>query len=80
MLLRHIPEGSQTLPIGWLPRVRANHVNENYVGAKICCLVLCNGKVQVDVVWDIQHIGLRNYRPPSAAVMQDDQLMSGYLG
>ncbi|MCL4410308.1 MAG: peptidase domain-containing ABC transporter [Gammaproteobacteria bacterium] len=37
-----------------------------------------HGKVQVDGV-DIQHIGLRNYRRQVAAVMQDDQLMSGTL-
>ncbi|MCH8493267.1 MAG: peptidase domain-containing ABC transporter [Idiomarina sp.] len=36
------------------------------------------GKVQVDGV-DIQHVGLRNYRRQVAAVMQDDQLMSGTL-
>lgn len=37
-----------------------------------------NGKVEVDGV-DISHIGLRNYRQQVAAVMQDDQLMSGSI-
>ncbi len=37
-----------------------------------------NGKVEVDGV-DIRHLGLRHYRSQIAAVMQDDQLMSGTL-
>ncbi|WP_213995167.1 ABC transporter transmembrane domain-containing protein [Arsukibacterium sp.] len=37
-----------------------------------------SGKVEVDGV-DIRHFGLRNYRSQIAAVMQDDQLMSGTL-
>lgn len=37
-----------------------------------------DGKVEVDGV-DIVHIGLRNYRQQVAAVMQDDQLMSGSI-
>ena len=37
-----------------------------------------NGKVEVDNI-DIRHFGLRNYRSQIAAVMQDDQLMSGTL-
>lgn len=37
-----------------------------------------SGKVEVDGV-DINHIGLRNYRQQVAAVMQDDQLMSGSI-
>ena len=37
-----------------------------------------SGKVEVDGV-DIRHLGLRNYRSQIAAVMQDDQLMSGTL-
>ncbi|MFU8784819.1 peptidase domain-containing ABC transporter [Aliidiomarina sp.] len=36
------------------------------------------GKVLVDGI-DIKHVGLRNYRRQVAAVMQDDQLMSGTL-
>lgn len=36
------------------------------------------GKIEADGI-DIQHIGLRNYRSQIAAVMQDDQLMSGTL-
>lgn len=37
-----------------------------------------SGKVEVDGV-DIRHLGLRHYRSQIAAVMQDDQLMSGTL-
>lgn len=37
-----------------------------------------SGKVEVDDV-DITHIGLRNYRQQVAAVMQNDQLMSGSI-
>jgi ATP-binding cassette subfamily B protein RaxB len=37
-----------------------------------------SGKVEVDGV-DICHLGLRHYRSQIAAVMQDDQLMSGTL-
>lgn len=37
-----------------------------------------SGKVEVDGV-DITHIGLRNYRQQIAAVMQNDQLMSGSI-
>ncbi|WP_404397705.1 peptidase domain-containing ABC transporter [Idiomarina loihiensis] len=37
-----------------------------------------SGKIEVDGV-DITHIGLRNYRQQIAAVMQDDQLMSGSI-
>lgn len=37
-----------------------------------------SGKVEVDGV-DIRHFGLRHYRSQIAAVMQDDQLMSGTL-
>jgi ATP-binding cassette subfamily B protein RaxB len=37
-----------------------------------------NGKVEVDGT-DIRHLGLRQYRQQIAAVMQDDQLMSGSL-
>lgn len=37
-----------------------------------------SGKVEVDGV-DIRHVGLRHYRSQIAAVMQDDQLMSGTL-
>lgn len=37
-----------------------------------------DGKVEVDGV-DITHIGLRHYRSQVAAVMQDDQLMSGSM-
>ncbi|MDR6983042.1 ATP-binding cassette subfamily B protein RaxB [Rheinheimera pacifica] len=37
-----------------------------------------SGKVEVDDV-DIRHLGLRHYRSQIAAVMQDDQLMSGTL-
>lgn len=36
------------------------------------------GKVKVDGI-DIHHIGLRNFRQQVAAVMQDDQLMSGSM-
>ncbi|EGN74773.1 ABC-type bacteriocin/lantibiotic exporter [Idiomarina sp. A28L] len=36
------------------------------------------GKVLVDGI-DVKHVGLRNYRRQVAAVMQDDQLMSGTL-
>ncbi|WP_019677231.1 peptidase domain-containing ABC transporter [Arsukibacterium perlucidum] len=37
-----------------------------------------SGKVEVDGI-DIRHLGLRHYRSQIAAVMQDDQLMSGTL-
>ncbi len=37
-----------------------------------------SGKVEADGV-DIRHLGLRHYRQQIAAVMQDDQLMSGTL-
>lgn len=37
-----------------------------------------SGKIEVDGV-DIKQLGLRNYRSQIAAVMQDDQLMSGTL-
>lgn len=37
-----------------------------------------SGKIEADGV-DIRHIGLRQYRQQVAAVMQDDQLMSGSL-
>jgi ATP-binding cassette, subfamily B, bacterial CvaB/MchF/RaxB len=37
-----------------------------------------SGKVEVDSI-DIRHLGLRHYRSQIAAVMQDDQLMSGTL-
>ena len=37
-----------------------------------------SGKVKVDGI-DLGHFGLRNYRSQIAAVMQDDQLMSGTL-
>ena len=37
-----------------------------------------SGKVKVDGI-DVGHFGLRNYRSQIAAVMQDDQLMSGTL-
>jgi ATP-binding cassette subfamily B protein RaxB len=37
-----------------------------------------SGKVEVDGI-DIRHLGLRHYRGQIAAVMQDDQLMSGTL-
>lgn len=37
-----------------------------------------SGKVEADGV-DIRHLGLRHYRNQVAAVMQDDQLMSGTL-
>ena len=37
-----------------------------------------SGKVEADGV-DIRHLGLRHYRSQIAAVMQDDQLMSGTL-
>jgi len=37
-----------------------------------------SGKVEVDGI-DIRHLGLRHYRSQVAAVMQDDQLMSGTL-
>ena len=37
-----------------------------------------SGKIEVDGI-DIRHLGLRNYRQQVAAVMQDDQLMSGSL-
>lgn len=37
-----------------------------------------NGKIEVDGT-DIRHLGLRQYRQQVAAVMQDDQLMSGSL-
>jgi ATP-binding cassette subfamily B protein RaxB len=37
-----------------------------------------SGKVEADGI-DIRHLGLRHYRQQIAAVMQDDQLMSGTL-
>lgn len=37
-----------------------------------------SGKIEVDGV-DIRHLGLRQYRQQVAAVMQDDQLMTGSL-
>lgn len=37
-----------------------------------------NGKVEADGI-DIRHLGLRHYRSQIAAVMQNDQLMSGTL-
>lgn len=37
-----------------------------------------SGKIEVDGI-DIKQLGLRNYRSQIAAVMQDDQLMSGTL-
>lgn len=37
-----------------------------------------SGKIEVDGI-DIRHLGLRNYRQQIAAVMQDDQLMSGSI-
>lgn len=37
-----------------------------------------NGKIEVDGT-DIRHLGLRQYRQQVAAVMQDDQLMTGSL-
>lgn len=41
-------------------------------------LPVSSGKIEVDGV-DIRHMGLRNYRQQIAAVMQDDQLMSGSI-
>jgi len=41
-------------------------------------LVAESGKIAVDGI-EIQQLGLRNYRSQIAAVMQDDQLMSGTL-